>query len=149
MTSEEHIQRLEAELAELKQALSKPTEYKWKYPTELVFYVNANGVQEIHDTTRISDGAHMYAIAHGNYRNSKQVAEEALLLTQRVNRLHAMVEQLDGFDGNYYIYCNNKKWLYGSTAIGKYPEIILMTEDCAKQICIMLNNGTFELNPKD
>jgi len=93
-------------------------------------------------------------ILHGRCRQTKPAADAAVLLNQRVNRLHALAEQLGGLknwiynEDNWYIYYEGETWDISSTCYDYYPEQVYMTFECACKIRDMLNNKEFELNPK-
>lgn len=93
-------------------------------------------------------------IEYGCYRKSEKVAYNALALNKVTNRLHALVEQLDGFcewtensTENYTIVKTNKGYITEGNSY-KNPSIVYMTLDCANEICNMINYGTFKLEGK-
>jgi len=93
-------------------------------------------------------------IEYGCYRKSESVAFDALMVNKLTNRLHALVEQLDGFcewkensSENYTIVKTNKGYITEGNAY-KNPCVVYMTLDCANEICNMINYGIFKLEGK-
>lgn len=147
MTEHEKIQEtldsMKLKIQAMEEQLNKPKEFKWEYPRSKTHYINSFQAGKGY-TANDND-----YLEHGRYRKSKEVAEQALDLNKRVNRLHAICEQLDGLkeykanSRNYYIYVVDE-WSYATTAIYT-PETIYMTESCATEVCRMLNGGEFML----
>ena len=146
------LQKLEKQVGELKATIklikakeAKPKKFKFKYPEECyLLYV-----------TQVENGGGQKSsfIEHGRYRITKEVVEQSLARNKRANRLEALAEQLGGLkewkygESNYYICYSGRTTMWSSTFASGcfYPESVYMTEECAVEICRILNNGEFEV----
>ena len=78
----------------------------------------------------------------------------SLSRNKRANRLEALAEQLGGLkefiyrEENYNIIFNINygEWEIHNNKIIYEPEIVYMTEECATEICRMLNEDEFSLD---
>jgi hypothetical protein len=123
---------------------TKP-KFEWKYELD----EDGSCIMIDSDSIRTC-GVYDYYIDSGRYRKTQQAAEQSLARNKRANRLEALAEQLDGLiefninKRNWYIWHSGNTWRYDFTC-GFYPEQVYMTEDCATEICRMLNAGEFSL----
>ena len=145
---EEQIGEMEYQLHKMREELNKPKKFEWKYIDRNAFYVS---------TTLIDSGwgiENKSCIEYGRLRKTQKAAEMSLARNKRANRLEALAEQLGGLkdfergNENHYIYFNNSDntWHFGTAVVTHNPGIVYMTEQCAKKICRMLNDGEFSLD---
>ena len=146
------IEELEKQVDEMKVTIelmkaeeAKSKKFQFKYPEEC-YLVN---------TTEVHMGGvqNPAFLEHGRYRLTEEAAKQSLVRNKRANRLEALAEYLGGLKefeygkDSYYIYRSSNSNIWETTVASKcfYPESVYMTEECAKEICRMLNNGEFEL----
>ena len=145
MTKLERIEKLEQELTELKAECAKSIKYEIEYEEGNTYYI---GDYDVYDGW---PGTNQRIMEHAKYRKTKEGAEQALELNKRVNRLHSLAEDLGGlkefvyYKKNWYIYMHKGVWEYTLTYDLYEPDKVYMTEECAKKIADMLNNGEYEL----
>ena len=145
MTIQEKIAKLEKELAELKKECTG--EYKIKYKQGDTFLIHESYI------TSSAKGSDNKLTNHGRYRHTREGAEDALKLQQKVMRLHALAEDLGALkefvygEKNWIITYNHdiKKYGYISAPYEHEPEKVYMTEEGAEKICELLNSGKYSL----
>lgn len=129
------------------EAQSKP-KFQWDYPMGQTY-----GVMHTRITSGWQGDDHKL-LEYGRYRLTKETAEQSFARNIRANRLEALAEQLGGlieFDpkasDNFFIGYSSKenKWNINNWNI-LFAEVVYMTEDCATEICRMLNEGEFSLD---
>ena len=141
---EETIRQAQQQIEELKNL--KPKKFVWNYPLDKTYIVN------IADLSYNSNGRSTVLQDHGRYRLTKEAAEQSLSRNKRANRLEALAEQLGGYTGwvegkyNYCIYLLNGQWENIGYKNIYEPEKVYMTQECANEICRMLNEGEFSLD---
>lgn len=139
---EETIRVAQQQIYELKNP--KPKKFEWKYESKGTYIVNTH-TYEWH-----YNGSDKDYIEHSRYRLTKEAAEQSLARNKRANRLEALAEQLGGLKEfeynveNYYVY-KDCIFKYNFTENSFYTEVVYMTEECAIEICRMLNEGEFSL----
>jgi len=132
-----------------KQTKSKKFEFNYSKNNDLIYALENTYISTIYTNEIFKE-----QIDQGKIRKTVSGIESAFSLNQRINRLHALAEQLNGLKKwkydqyNYYIYHANNCWRNNYVQTSYYPEQVYMTKDCAEKICQMLNNNEFELNPK-
>ena len=141
-----NIEEMEAKLSEMKAELEKKDKFEWKY--------------ELWETYLIDEyplscdwiGNDKKYLEYGRYRSTEKGAELSFTRNKRANRLEALAEQLGGLkefvtnEKTWYLLNRGDKWVYSYTLYIYNPEAVYMTEECAKQICDLLNNGEFSLD---
>ena len=147
-TLQQQIADMEVKLAEMKEELNKPKKFEWSYVDNNTFYIST-----VCTDTAFSGNSKLY-IEHGRYRKTKQAAEMSLARNKRANRLEALAEQLGGLkeflygEENYNIIfdINYGEWEILDNKIIYHPEKVYMIQECAIEICRMLNAGEFSLD---
>lgn len=132
---------------QIKEIEKQTSKFEWKFfPGCHIMDFNSNKVYNntIIEQECIENGT--LRLQHGNARLS-------LDRNKRANRLEALVEQL-GYDlkpwGSagvlYYIYQNySGKYQIDRTNGELQPEVVYMTEECAFEICQLINDHKFSL----
>ena len=145
MTTQDKIERLEKELAELKAECSK--EYRIEYKSGYTYFV---------DTCSVVSSCDIYnkPTKYGKYRKSKKEAERALKTQTRLMRLGALIEECGGSkefkdgEANYFLYYVNwdKKYGYGHTYTLYCPERIYTSKETIEKVVDILNSGRYKLD---
>ncbi len=138
------IEAMKAKTEEVKQEKFK-FKFKFKYPEECYLL----RMDEVDD----GGGKTSSFLKHGRYRLTEEAAYQSLDRNKRANRLEALAEMMGGLknwrygEDNYSIYLsgNSAIWAISLTSMAFCPEVVYMTEECAEEICRMLNNGEFKL----
>jgi hypothetical protein len=149
------IERLEEELAKLKEEANKPSKYELEYKYRDTFYVGN------HRTIPGNSGKDEDLLKAGRYRSTQKFANEHLNIQNEMMRLGALVEAVtielgmedwvadwndDDQPKHYvqYAYKDNKYCLdcwWTSRATG----VIHMHKKVAERVCAILNNKEYEL----
>ena len=143
MKIQEKIKQLEKELAELKAECDKA--YEIEYTPGETYFIDTYEVVGgyIGNSERLNK--------HGRYRLTKEGAESALKLQQRIMRLHALAEDLGGLkefvegERNYFVHYLNDRWELDYHSVTYNPGMVYVTEICANQILELLNSGEYKL----
>ena len=136
---QKQLDDLKAKVAEIEGELQRKSKFEFKYEEGETYLLNTHYVDGCYS------GDDTIYIQHGRYRKTREVADDAIALQKAAMRLHALVEQLNGFEGKYQIYYATE-WCYASTGDNIItPGVVLMTKECAEEICRLLNDGEVEL----
>jgi len=133
---------LTSEQIALVDAQKEHKNFEWQYKEQSKFLVTT--VSVVPDYTATNKDF----TEHGRYRLTKEIAEKSLLRNKRANRLEALADQLNGLNGPiaYHIARVHDVWTHIHNGARYIPEVVYMSEECAIEICGMLNKGEFSLD---
>lgn len=143
--AQQQLREVQATVGRLVEEAKKPKEFEFKYERYTTCMLHDTEISEC------MDGTNKTALKHGRYRKTKEAADDALALNMRVGRLHALAEQLGGLkkwrvgEKNWFVEHFYDRYVAEYTCRNYHPERVYMTEECAKKISEMLNDGTFKL----
>ena len=141
------IEELKARLTKLEEECNKPKKFEFKYEGGNTCLISSTCIE------LNQDGDVPFLLEHGMYRTNKETANLHFDAKVKMIKLGALADQLGGakkFEvdkNNFFVYYNHKErkfeydFLYSMESIG----VIYMTEECAKEVCRILNNGEYEL----
>jgi len=136
---QQDINEIKEKLSEMEAELQIKNKFEFVYEDGKTYFIGSY-------STEVDYIVSKECVEYGRYRKTKQSAEKALLLQKEVMRLHSLVEQLDGENGNFFIFEQFGAWKTGKILYNDfYPGMVLMSEKCANEICRMLNVGEVEL----
>lgn len=139
---EQNIERIEAELAQMKQELEDSKKFKWEYPIGKTFFV---GSTEISSDCISTDNTW---VNNGRYRMLEANAKYALERNRLANRLEALAEQIepdyvvpDIGEYTYFIYLYKNEYRNTFVKNNRYIGQVYMSKDTAYKVCELLNSG--------
>jgi hypothetical protein len=151
----EQIERLEEELAKLKEEANKPSKYEIEYKAGSTYFIGS------YRTTPGNSGKDEDYLNTGRYRSTEKFANEHFKTQTETMRLGALVEAVtiemnmedwvadwdDKAQVKYSIYYNPKGGEYCSDYwwTDKTVGILHMSEEVAERVCEVLNNKEYEL----
>ena len=149
------IERLEQELAKLKEEATAPSQYELEYECGDAFYIGSYIISE--KITRFIDSC----LNTGRYRSTHKFANEHFQTQNEMMRLGALIEAVtielgmvswtedwnDDKQTKYYVYYAYKdnKYYLECWRTFRTTGVIYMPEAVAIRVCKILNNNEYEL----